>query len=154
MRRLTLRLTDPAEIETPLENVVALFLNEAGTLSVKDENGDVEALERPATGQRVHTFASSASYAPDFDTYDFINITALAEAISFGAPTGSPDDAARMIMRIKDDGTQRAITWNAAYFDGGVGLPSATTAGKVSHLGFIYYAALSKWALVAAITQP
>lgn len=107
----------------------------------------------PATGERRDSFDSAASYAPDYALHDFIDITALAEPITFGAATGTIADAARIMFRLLDDGTARALTWDASWRDGGVGLPSATVAGKLMHLGFIYHAGRSAWELVALTVE-
>ena len=77
-------------------------------------------------------------------------LTALAVADAFAAPTGTPTDGQHLIIRIKDNGTARALTWNSIYRAGSdVALPSTTVLGKTLYLGFIYNAADSKWDLLA-----
>ncbi len=99
---------------------------------------------------RIGTEASSATSTPDFDAYDQWNVTALATADAFAAPTGTPTDGQPRIIRIKDNGTARALTWNAIYRAGSdVALPSTTVLSKTLYLGFLYNAADSKWDLVA-----
>ena len=56
------------------------------------------------------------------------------------------------MIRIKDDGTGRAITFGTDYVAGGVALPTTTIASKILTLGFVYNTAnsLNKWQLVAS----
>lgn len=97
--------------------------------------------------------ASSATPAPAVATrFTAFALTALAADAAFAAPSGTPEDGDRLVIRIKDDGTARALSWNAIYRAGSdVGLPTATTAGKTLYLGFLYNAADSKWDLVAYV---
>ena len=44
--------------------------------------------------------------------------------------TGAPTNFQKLIIRIKDDGTARAITWGDSFQSGSVTLPTTTTSGK------------------------
>ena len=83
------------------------------------------------------------------------DVTALAQAATFGAPSGTPANWNRLIIRIKDDGTARGLSWNAIYVAGGVALPTTTVLSKILTLGFIYSTAnsLNKWQLVASAQE-
>lgn len=99
---------------------------------------------------RIGTTASSATPTPDGDANDQYNVTALAEAAAFGAPSGTPTDGQKLIIRIKDNGTARALTWNAIYQDSAdLPLPTTTVISQTMYLGFIYNSAATKWDLVA-----
>lgn len=104
---------------------------------------------------RVNGTTSSATPTPNADTTDLYNLTALAEAAAFGAPTGTPYNGQKLIIRIKDNGTARALTWNASYVAGGVSLPSTTVISKILHIGFIYNTdnSLNKWMCVAVAQE-
>ena len=104
---------------------------------------------------RVGGTASSAAPAPDIDAVDFYSLSALAVPAAFGLPLGTPVNGQRLTIRIKDNGTARALTWNAVYVAGGVALPATTVAGKTLHLGFIYNTdnALNKWMCVASAQE-
>lgn len=80
-------------------------------------------------------------------------ITALATNATFGAPTGTPVDFQRLIIRIKDNGTARTLGWNAAYRAIAITLPITTVIGKTTYVGFLYNSADSKWDAVATVTQ-
>lgn len=81
------------------------------------------------------------------------NITALAAAATFGVPSGSPADGNTLIIRIKDNGTARALTWNAIYRAVGVVLPTTTVISKTMYVGCRYNAADSKWDVIAVTKE-
>ena len=55
----------------------------------------------------------------------------------------------KLILRIADNGTARALTFNAIYRAIGVTLPTTTTANKVLYIGCIYNSQGSKWDVIA-----
>ena len=99
--------------------------------------------------QRVTSITSSATPAPDVDTTDLYLITALAEAAVFGVPTGTPVQGQKLIIRIKDNATAHALSWNAIYRVIGTTLPLTTVISKTLYLGFIYNSTDTKWDLLA-----
>jgi len=107
----------------------------------------------PAGGLRISSITTATTVAPDIDQFDFISIDALASAVSFANPTGTPVNGQRLIIRILDNGSARSLSWGTAYAAGGIPLPTSTTAGKRTHLGFIFDGFGIKWYLVAAVTQ-
>lgn len=72
-------------------------------------------------------------------------ITALAANLTVAAPTGTAVQMQPLILRIKDNGTARTLTWNAIFRAIGVTLPTTTVIGKTLYVGFIYNATDSKW---------
>jgi len=104
---------------------------------------------------RANAYAttSSSTPTPDADTYDTYCLTALAVAAEFAAPTGTPVNGQKLVLRIKDDGTGRALTWNAIYRSCGQTLPTTTTASKTMYVGLIYNSADAKWDCVAVSTE-
>lgn len=104
--------------------------------------------------KRIGTEASSATSTPTADSVDEWNVTALAAADAFAAPTGTPTDGQELVIRIKDNGTARALTWNAIYrASSDLALPSTTIISKTLYLGFKYNAADSKWDLLALLNN-
>lgn len=94
----------------------------------------------------VATIASSATITPNSDTTDMQTVTALATNTTIAAPTGTPYDGKPLLLRIKDDGTSRTLTWNSAYRAGtDFALPTATTISKTMYVQFVYNTADSKW---------
>jgi len=99
--------------------------------------------------KREVTIASSATPTPNSDTTDIYTITALAEAATFGAPTGTPTQGQTLLIRIKDNATARALSWNAIYRAGDTVLPTTTVLSKTMYCGFIYNSTDTKWDIVA-----
>lgn len=80
-------------------------------------------------------------------------LTALAEAAAFAEPSGTPANGNTLLIRIKDDGTARALSFNAAYKAFFEALPTTTVLGKTMYLGFIYDSAASKWNYVSKVDE-
>ena len=118
-------------------------------------DSDTQTLANKRVTQRVGGTASSTTPTPDADAQDLYDLTALAAGATFGAPSGTPTNGQKLIIRIKDNGGAQTLAWNAAYVAGGVALPTTTVAGKILTLGFIYNTAnsLNKWQLVASAQE-
>lgn len=80
---------------------------------------------------------------------DLYIVTAQASGLTIAAPTGTPVHGQTLLLRIKDDGSARAITWNAVYRAVGVELPTTTVASKVVYIGAIWNDTESKWDVIA-----
>jgi hypothetical protein len=105
---------------------------------------------------RSATIASSATITPPSDTDDLYTVTALAVAASIAAPTGTPIDGQKLTIRIKDNGTARALTWvitSGGYRVIGTTLPSTTTISKVVYIGCVYNSQDVFWDVVSVATQ-
>lgn len=99
---------------------------------------------------KTSTTASSATPSPTGDAWDNrFTVTALATNPTFAAPSGTPVDGNTLIIRIKDNGTSRTLSWNAIYRAGtDFSLPTATTISKTLYVQFVYNSADSKWDLI------
>lgn len=102
---------------------------------------------------RVSSTASASSVTPDIASYDQYAFTALAAGLTINAPTGTPVDGNKLIFRLLDNGTSRALSWDATYTAIGVTLPTATTVSKTTYVGCIYNANNTRWDVVAVTTQ-
>lgn len=103
---------------------------------------------------RVGTVASHATPTINTDDYDMFTITALATAITSMTTnlSGTPTSGQKLIIRIKDDGTARGITWGASFrASSDLALPTTTTLGKTMYTGFIWNSTDSKWDLIAKL---
>lgn len=100
----------------------------------------------------VQTVSSAATVTPTA-TNDLVEITGQAAALTVANPSGSPANGWGLAIRIKDDGTARAITWGSNYRAIGVTLPSATAAGKQHYIAAIYNGAAGKWDVVSVGVQ-
>lgn len=101
---------------------------------------------------RVQSVSDAATITPNADSDDCVDITAIAQAFTIANPSGTPTNFQKLIIRIKDNGTARAITFGSGYVAGGTSLPTTTILSKILNLGFIYNTAnsLNKWQLVAS----
>lgn len=100
---------------------------------------------------RVVSVASTSFPSPPVDICDIYKVTALATAAAITAPTSYTHSIAEgqgMVMRIKDNGTARALTWDAIYRPIGLTLPTTTVAGKTLYVGMFYNLTDSKWDIV------
>ena len=102
---------------------------------------------------RIGTTASSATPTIDTGATDQFTITALAAAITSWTILGTPTDGQRLLIRILDNGTARAITWPSSFRAVGVTLPKTTTASKTLYVGLVYNSAASYWDAIAVGVQ-
>ena len=102
---------------------------------------------------RISSAASAASITPDVASFDQYALTAQAAALAINAPTGTPVDGTKLIFRLLDNGTARALTWDATYTVIGVTLPTTTVINKTTYVGCIYNANNTRWDVIAVTTQ-
>lgn len=118
-------------------------------LDILTKNIIEDVIKDLRNNKRSFSITTSATPTPDAETQDMFIVTALGAAATFGAPTGNPTDNQILILRIQDDGTARALSWNSIYRAGSsVALPTTTTVNKMLYLVFIYNSIDSKWDLV------
>jgi len=112
-----------------------------------------ETLTNKRIDPRVTSAASASSLTPSVATADVYAYTALAAGLTINAPTGTPVDGDKLMFRLLDNGTSRALTWDATYTVIGVTLPTATTISKTTYVGCIYNANNTRWDVIAVTTQ-
>ncbi len=96
------------------------------------------------------TVGETATY--NTDSADQFIVLALAQGTDFGAPGGTPTDGQKLLFRIKDNGTARALTWNAVFDEGDdLALPTTTVLGKTMYVSFIYDSVATKWQYIGGI---
>jgi len=96
--------------------------------------------------QRVTTITSSSTPTPNADTDDLFKVTALAAAALLTNPTGTPTAGQTLLIRIKDNGTARALTFDTLYrFSSDQPAPTTTVINKTLYLGFVYNFDDTKW---------
>jgi hypothetical protein len=91
---------------------------------------------------RTFTVPSTPALSIDCAIVDQYSVTALGSAIEFTI-TGTPTDGQRVVVRIKDNGTARAVTWGANIVGN---LLTTTVANKTHLVELVYDANVSKWA--------
>ena len=111
--------------------------------------------------ETITTTASSATPTPvggGPDIYgpprrNLFTVTALAVDATFAVPSGTPINGNKLSIRIKDNGTARALAWNAIYRGIGLTLPTTTVISKTIYLSAIYNSADAKWDVVSCVVQ-
>lgn len=99
---------------------------------------------------------TSGTITPAGNTSDQYEILGLTGNITIAAPSGTPTAGQKLVLRIKDNGSNRGITWtttSGAYRAIGTLLPTSTVAGKVTYVGCIYNATDGYWDVVGVSTQ-
>jgi hypothetical protein len=106
-------------------------------------------------GTRVTSITSSSTPSPNADTDDIFTVTALAVTATFAAPSGTPVNGQRLIIRVKDNGGPKTLAWNASYVAGGVALPTVTVTSKILTIMFIFNTdnALNKWQCIGVAQE-
>jgi hypothetical protein len=142
----------PATTTTGTGVVTALGNNANATGGFATINGTATFTNK-RIDPRTSSTASTATLTPDISSFDQYNLTAQAVGLTVAAPTGTPVDGNRLIIRILDNGTGQTISWNATYTVIGVTLPTTTTANKMVYVGCIYNSTNTRWDVVAVATQ-
>jgi hypothetical protein len=101
------------------------------------------------------SIASASTITPTTGNNQY-NVTALAVPATIAIPSGTPVDGQKLVIRIEDDGTARALTWTTSaggYRVIGSTLPTTTVATKNLYVGCIYNSNDSFWDVVAVAQQ-
>lgn len=113
-----------------------------------------ETLTAKRITPRVVTMADAASVTPTSDTAD-INIfssSQVAGTLTVNAPSGTPTDGQKLILRLKSTNAQ-TYSFNATYaFSTSVTAPTTLAAGKTDYLAILWDATNTKWD-VASVDQ-
>ena len=114
----------------------------------------VQTLTNKRITRRINTSASAATHTINADTTDIFTVTAQAEAVTFAQPSGTPTAGQTLIIRIKDNGGARGITWNGIFrASTDLALPTTTVLGKTMYCGFIYNLTDTKWDMAAFLNN-
>jgi hypothetical protein len=113
------------------------------------------------TNKRINPrIVTAASYttdtgtALDVSTCDEFDVTAQAGALKLNNPGGTPVNGQKLIVRIKDNGTARALTYDTQFrASSDLALPTTTVKNKTLYMGFIYNSADTKWDLLAVLNN-
>ena len=107
----------------------------------------------PGTPHITNTITTGgSSYTPQPELYSMLVITAQDSALTINDITNSSFDGQKLLIKIKDNGTARAITYGSKYRASGTVLPATTTIGKYLYIAFIRNVVDDKWDLLASTT--
>lgn len=136
-------------------------LSELDDVSVYELNtGDVliyneltQRWESQTLYTRVQSVTSSSTVTPNASNDDMVKITAQAAALLLANPTGTPYEGQMIVIRIKDNGTARAITFDTQYRAMGITLPTTTVLSKTMYLPMVYNSTDTKWDVFNVIQE-
>jgi hypothetical protein len=119
----------------------AALVGGVGTTVTVDDAGNTITID---SAPKIATVVSAATVTPTFAN-DQVNITAQATGLTLANPTGTAVDGHAILIRIKDNGTSRAILYGDKYRAFGAAKPTATTISKTLYIGIVYNLADDKW---------
>jgi len=112
---------------------------------------DTQTLTNKTITKRVQTAATAATLSVNSDSYDIAQVTAQTGACTIAAPTGTPTNGRMLLYKIQDNGTTRALTWNAIFVVlSNTTLPATTTINKWHYILTIYDTTDSKYHVLSA----
>ena len=119
---------------------------------------DTQTLTNKRVTPRVNNngATTSGTITPTGDSSDQYELLGLTGSITVAAPSGTPTAGQKLILRFKDNGTGRGITWtttSGGYRIIGTTLPTTTTANKNIYVGCIYNGTDIYWDVVAVATE-
>ena len=100
--------------------------------------------------------ATTGTLTPNGDTTDLFVAEGLTGSITLAAPSGTPVDGQKLLIRLTDNGTARGITWTTSsggYRAIGITLPTTTVLSKTTYVGCVYNSASVFWDAVATVTE-
>lgn len=101
---------------------------------------------------RVVSTTDDTTAVIDVDVTDEYVLTAVATATTFST-TGTPVNGQKLIIRFKDAGVAKGLTWDAVFNVIGVTLPTTTVASKTHYVGCVYNSTSSKWDVLAVAVE-
>lgn len=119
----------------------------AGSPGATGESGITGPTGPFSNAPNVQSVESSSTVTPT-DSDDMVVITAQAVPLTLANPTGTWAQGKDLLIRIKDDGTSRAISYDTGYRAVGITLPTFTTSNKTIYLGIVYNSNASKWDVI------
>jgi hypothetical protein len=140
-------------------NIAGGPITNTGTLTLTSNVvtiNETQTLTNKRVTPRVVSITSSATITPTGDTADQYEVTALATGATVAAPSGTPTDGQKLILRFKDNGTAQTLAWtttSGGYRAVAVVLPTTTVISSVFYAGCIYNSQDTYWDVVTTVQQ-
>lgn len=101
--------------------------------------------------------APSSPYTINSDSFDGATFRGINAALTLNAPSGTPTSMQPLMLRFKDDGTGRALTFTTGangFRAVCVAFPTTTVANKTTYILFVANVTDSRWDSMATGTEP
>lgn len=119
--------------------------------STTGTDSGTETMTNKRVSPRIVTVTNATTLTPDGDNSD-VSVQANTQAggtLTVAAPTGTPTDGQKLIIRVKSTNAQ-TYSFNATYaFSTTVTAPVTLGAGKTDYIGLMWNATNTKWDVVA-----
>jgi hypothetical protein len=133
----------------------------AGVIAVEGVTIPTISSTSTLTSKRINPrLVTAASYTTDtgtsldVSTCDQFEVTAQAGALKLNNPSGTPLGGQQLIVRIKDNGTARALTYDTQFrASSDLALPTTTILSKTLYMKFVFNATDTKWDLLAFLNN-
>jgi hypothetical protein len=108
---------------------------------------------------RVVSIATAGTLTPPADDCDTYDVTGLLTGAIMGAPSGTPTESQKILIRIYSPTAARALDWtNPIWQPIGVTPPATTVANKWTYIGIVYNSSKvptipAKWDIIAVGQQ-
>jgi hypothetical protein len=129
-----------------------LAVGAAYTSIRRNAAGSAYEFFRPEQKRVSVSSTSNTTPTPNASTDDVYDATSMTVNMTWGAPTGTPTQGQRLLLRIHGT-APRTLTWNGAYRPAGPALPTTTGTLKFLHLLFVYNGYYTTWDLVGAAQE-
>ena len=143
---LTLNGADAVTLNT--SNTTSVTLPVTGTFATL---AGAEIFTNKGITPRVVTTTDDSTAVIDCTITDVYELTAIANATEFTV-TGTPVDGQRLVVRFKDAGVAKGLTWTG-FTNIGVTAPTTTVAGKWHYVGAQYNLNATTWHIIATGVQ-
>jgi len=141
-------------VGTNIASVNSVGGNIAAITTVNSNSTNINSVAGGVIPTRVLTVADATSISLNSDAADFFTQanTQVIGTLTINAPTGSPVNAQRLIIRIRSTNVQ-TFAWNAIFIGSDeLFLPTVTSGStKYDYFGFFYNTTASKWQLVSKL---
>lgn len=143
---------DGSDVNVPMNTIYDEFNGNIDSANLKD--GAVTGAKIASTTITPDKVAGPTAVTSDSAITPLVSargivVTALAANLTINAPSGTPYDTQTIIIRIKDNGTARTLTWDATYVNCGVTKPTTTVANKTMYIVAAYNSSLTRWDIVS-----
>ena len=127
-----------------------------GSISAMNYSGGTISTSR-INPRVVAASGTNGTFTINSDTTDLFTALGLTGSVLFAAPSGTPVNGQKLLIRIRDDNTgTRLITWtttSGGFRVVGTTLPSSTVLNRLTYVGCIYNSTDVFWDVVAVTTQ-